>query len=123
MEHDESTAVSAAIGWALTGQRLPDAPPGWAADDLAAWLADQGWDAARLRIHRDETRNDGEAWPTPVPAILRGGLGAAQFAAALSQVVAALELDPPILRDASTPPGVADQRLLADVPPHHGPVG
>ena len=120
-------SARAAIGWALTGRWLPDdaAAPGWAAPSVVAWLAEHGWDGERLAGRRARARSDGQAWPAAVPAAWRGGLGAAQFAAALRAVVAELRLDheAPLLRDPTAPPGRDDQRLLNEVPPHHGRVG
>jgi hypothetical protein len=66
-------------------------------------------------------RRSGE-WPYEVPAGLREGLGAAQYAAAWSAVLATLGPT-----TANTQPVVTDRaltaeerRLQADRPPHHG---
>ena len=76
----------------------------------------------RKRAAVGEVQLLGDSSAAAVPADLRAGLGAAQFAAALSGLRAALDLEPPP-RTVPSPgrPLTADERrLLADVPPHHG---
>jgi hypothetical protein len=56
----------------------------------------------------------------PVPADLAAGLGAARFAAVLTEVRTRLAASDsrPVLAERA--PDAAERRLLADVPPHHG---
>lgn len=88
-------------------------------DDLVTGYPDGPWglqnEIARVR----ETARLG--WPRPVPAELREGLPAAQFAAALGELRQILGLDGGVRRTLSTrPPDAAEQALLREVPPHHG---
>lgn len=54
-----------------------------------------------------------------VPADLREGIGAAQLAAAVTELRARLgRASRPVLADRA--PDADERRLLADVPPHHG---
>ena len=65
---------------------------------------------------------DSGPWPYAVPAELRRGLGAAQFAAAWTALLT--ELGPlttnarPVVTDRALTSD--ERRLLADRPPHHG---
>jgi len=64
----------------------------------------------------------GQQWPYDVPPDLRAGLGAAQWVAALGRLRDLLAVGPqpdrPLLSDRK--PDADEQRLLRDVPPHHG---
>ncbi|GAB3922357.1 hypothetical protein GCM10011575_14020 [Microlunatus endophyticus] len=122
---DQPARWNAALAYAITGQR-------W--DDLAesgkpelVQLADEirrrypgGVEALQARII-GRVQQD-EPWPYEVPDDLRAGLGAAQWWAALSQLRRRLAVGPqpdrPVLSDRK--PDADEQRLLRDVPPHHG---
>lgn len=101
---------------ALAGQRVPDL------DAVLAILTSEGSEP-----WRDEVRQRaevGEIWPHPVPEDLMTGIGAAQFSAALGVLRARLGLDAVtrsvrVSRDVG--PSSGDERLLREVPPHHGP--
>ena len=87
---------------------------------VAQLLADLGGPAA-VRAQVIDAREAGP-WPYEVPAELRAGLGAAQYAAAWRALVDALG---PLTTNAR--PVVTDRaltaderRLIADRPPHHG---
>lgn len=56
----------------------------------------------------------------PVPADLRGGIGAAQLAAVLTELRRRLAVSGPRPVLAERTPDADERRLLADVPPHHG---
>ena len=74
-----------------------------------------------LRAEITDRRASGLVWPYVVPADLRSGLGAAQFAAAFGELCRLLDLDSGprrIVSGRSLDP--AEQALLREVPPHHG---
>jgi hypothetical protein len=111
-----------ALACALTGEALPLPEPG--GPDPAVLVADLvagGWTRERIADHARAEAAAERAWPHPVPAGLREGCGAAQFAAALTSVrqeldLVTLETRPPSARRRLT----ADElRLLREVPPHH----
>ncbi len=112
----------AALGYALTGEELPLPEPG-APDPvmLVEHLAIAGWPGSRISAHAHAEAEAERAWPHHVPATLRAGCGAAQFAAALGAArhslgLSVLEIRPPSPRRTLT----ADEvRLLREVPPHH----
>lgn len=113
----------AALGYALTGE-VPDLPGVDAPDVtvLLAGLAAAGWTAERIATN---ARNRAEAelvWPYPVPVDLRAGCGPAQLAAALAAARADLGLATLTTRSPSAPRRLDadEQRLLREVPPHHG---
>jgi len=102
-----------ALAYAVSGERYPelgrqDRPDlAWLADFLRARLTDA---ARSVTTHQ-------------VPPDLATGLGAAQLWAALAELRALLGLNRVVVRTAvnpSGPPGADDQRLLREVPPHHG---
>ena len=122
---DQPVRWNVALVYAITGER-------W--DDLAesgkpelVQLADEigrrfsgGVEALQARIIARVQQ--GESWPYEVPDDLRAGLGAAQWWAALTQLRERLAVGPqpdrPVLSDRR--PDADEQRLLRDVPPHHG---
>lgn len=113
----------AALGYALTGQELALAEYG-RPDPVAlvADLAEAGWTADRIAGHAHALAAAEVAWPHQVPADLRSGCGAAQFAAALRAArqvldLASLEVRPPSGRLKLNPD---EERLMREVPPHHG---
>ena len=109
----------AALAYALLGPPVrslaePGAPQ---VSDLLAELG--GVEAVRATVIAAREVGD---WPYEVPAELRCGLGAAQYAAAWTALLTALG---PLTTNAR--PVVTDRaltmderRLLADRPPHHG---
>ena len=113
----------AATAFALVGEvvELPE-PGGPDVDGLVLGLAAAGWPAARIaELARGELSVEG-VWPFPVPAELRQGLGAAQFAAAVAAARRELGVADLVVRvrGGRTRLTADELRLLADVPPHHG---
>ncbi len=112
----------AALGFALVGSRLGLAEAGRPdASLLLSELAAQGWDQAAIAAHARAVVAAGEVWPHPVPTDLRAGLAPAQFAAALGQLRAALELSTLVMAPPSNRTALdsEERRLLREVPPHH----
>jgi hypothetical protein len=113
----------AALGYALIGIDLaPDEPGNPDPAQLADALAQAGWPAGRIGDHARAELSAERVWPHPVPAELRAGCGAAQFAAALGRArelldLATLETRPPSTR---TKLNADELRLMREVPPHHG---
>ena len=118
-----TTRWQAAICYALTGCERELVEPG--RPDLEALLealSAAGWPASRVGDHARERVAAELAWPHPVPATLREGCGAAQFAAALRLAremlnLTSLEVRPPSGRSTLNPD---EERLMREVPPHHG---
>lgn len=110
--------LTAALVYALTGERLVDVP---ADASPAGALEREGWPVTRIRAHAQQRREAGQPWPHPVSREQRAGVGAAQLAAALAAVMADLGLQGRTRGPAPARPLTQDERrLLADVPPHHG---
>ena len=113
----------AALGYALTGCELELLESGRPDPEaLAEGLVAAGWPASRVGEHARERVAAELTWPHPVPTSLRAGCGAAQFAAALRQArellhLTTLEVRPPSGRVMLNPD---EQRLMREVPPHHG---
>ncbi len=113
----------AALGSALTGEEL-DLPES-GRPDVAALIGDLaglGWPARRIADHAREVVAAELPWPHPVGAAVRAGCGPAQFAAALTAARAQLGL---VTLETRAPSGrrtltADEQRLLREVPPHHG---
>lgn len=110
----------------MVGETL-DLPAGDGPDpqELVEALAGLGWSQARIAEHAIAVTAAGGVWPHPVEAQWRQGLGAARFLAVLRELreklgVAELDVRLPSTRTDLTRD---EQRLLAEVPPHHGPVG
>jgi hypothetical protein len=122
-----------ALSYALTGERRDETADQTSPDLelLAHQLAAEPGSEA-LSAHATERLDQGEPWPHPVPPDLMAGLGYAQFAAALSELVRSLGLRPstvPAVRnptseraesETAAPPSADLRRLLDEVPPHHG---
>lgn len=124
-QHPTPTRWWQAIGWTLTGELLhaPDEQD-TDADQLVAWLKAAGWDAERLQQRREQAQLAEQPWPTPITTELGSGLGAAQLGSLLARVRALTGLSG-LHRQVHRGPkviGPAEQRLLADRPPHHGNV-
>lgn len=122
----ESDPLTTAVALALTGQR-----PAVVADaaatpqDVVDRLAALGWDAEALQRVRRERQARERPWPFPVPRELVASIGFARYGATLAQVRSLLGLDG-LVRTVHHGPkviGPAEQRLLAERPPHHGNVG
>ncbi|MDR0784001.1 MAG: hypothetical protein LBE83_09640 [Propionibacteriaceae bacterium] len=113
--------LSDLLGLALTGE---DLSLGESEIDLLARLAEAGWDTARIQAHAQSRWLNEQAWPHPLPEGSLTTVGAAQWYAALTSLRQELALDvvrlPPSKRQTLTPD---EQRLQAELPPHHGPVG
>ncbi|HEY9291894.1 MAG TPA: hypothetical protein VIP98_11490 [Microlunatus sp.] len=113
-----------ALAYAIIGRRL-DGLGTQPVPDLAvvsdAIVSQLPGGLIELREVIREHRAAGEPWPYPVPDDLRQGIGAAQWIAALNALRQRLDLDNPerpVLSD--RPPDPDEQRLLREVPPHHG---
>ncbi|MFZ0531298.1 MAG: hypothetical protein WAL91_12270 [Propionicimonas sp.] len=118
-----------ALGFALTGSELPldaadpaGARPQPDPEELVADLAGHGWSRDRITEHARTRLAADLPWPHQVPSALKQGCGAAQFHAALGATrvlldVVALERRPPSRR---TQLNRDEQRLMQEVPPHHG---
>ncbi len=112
------------LAQALTGDQVEVANDCDSVDQVLAQLSQAGWPADRIRSHAQACWADEQPWPHPVSANRLAGVGAAQWYAWLGQARLALRLDavrqPPSQRTALTS---EERRLMADRPPHHGPVG
>lgn len=102
-----------ALLYAVTGERRPELPSQRSPD----------LDAVASTLGSESQVEAGQVWPHPVPKDLMEGIGAAQFSAALGVLRARLGLEA-VIRPArvsrSVGPAPADERLLREVPPHHG---
>lgn len=112
-----------ALGYALTGEELalpesgrPD-PAG-----LVSHLAEAGWTQLRIAELARASVAVEQPWPKQVPAGLRAGCGASQFAAALGAARELLGLTSLETRlpSARLRLNADEERLMRDVPPHHG---
>lgn len=103
-----------ALAYALLGERLSQLGQ-QPRPDLTVLVAE---------LPREEVlaqATSGEPWPHRVPADLMEGIGPAQFAAVLQQLRTELVPTTPAKPGRrSARPDAAEQRLLRDVPPHHG---
>lgn len=113
----------AALAHALTGQTLNLSEPGGPDPDrLVDELAAAGWSADAIAAHARDRAEAERPWPHRVPEELRAGCGAAQLSAALGRTrellrLTTLETRSPSGRRKLNPD---EQRLLREVPPHHG---
>jgi hypothetical protein len=117
-----------AVRLALTGEALAegatDEVVGPVPEVLVAALASSGWDEDRLRAHRARCQQTEQPWPHPLPPDVVRTLGAGQLHAVLASVRKLTGLTG-LHRTHRVGPAVlgpAEQRLLADRPPHHGNV-
>lgn len=129
MGPDEALVTAVVI--ALTGETaavaVPDRP-GSAGDVVEAVveeLAGRGWKAPRLQELRRYRQEAEQPWPFTVPREVLAVAGFARYEAVLREVRARLGLDGLVPTRHVGPKvlGPAEQRLLAEVPPHHGFVG
>lgn len=118
-----------AVALALTGVEALEsdelsAPVGPDPAALVGALASSGWGADRLRAHRAERQAADLPWPHPEVAGRVAELGAGRFHAVLAEVrrLTGLTGLQATLRQGPRVIGPAEQRLLADRPPHHGNV-
>lgn len=122
---DQPARWNAALAYAITGRRWDEL-----AESGKPELEEVAYEIGRhypggvegLRTEIIARLQRGEPWPYEVPADLRAELGAAQWWAALTQLRQRLAVGPqpdrPMLSDRK--PDADEQRLLRDVPPHHG---
>lgn len=113
----------AAIGFALVGVELrvdERGQPDPAA--LAEALVAGGWTGDRIAAHARTRLQAGMPWPHPIPAALQVGCGAAQLRAALGATRAALGIATLVTMSPSVRTRLTadEERLLREVPPHHG---
>lgn len=116
------------VARSLTGEdALPSTSPGSGATrppQIAEALVAAGWSSERIAAVREASSQAGRPWPLPVPAPLRGSVGAAQLLTASRAVAEQLGVGAEVrLRDSSVPLSPRDRALLTERPPHHGNVG
>lgn len=124
-------ALVTAVVLALTGETAAVAAPapsssaGDAVEDVVEALAGRGWEAPRLQELRRSRQQAEQPWPFTVPREVLATAGFARYGAVLREVRARLGLDGLVPTRHVGPKvlGPAEQRLLAEVPPHHGFVG
>lgn len=114
------TTPDATVG----GGEGADEAPGPDPAALVRALASSGWDAERLQAHRAQRQADEQPWPHPEAASQIAALGAGRYHAVLAEVrrLTGLTGLRPQLRQGPVVIGAAEQRLLAERPPHHGNV-
>ncbi len=112
--------LAAALAQAVTGQPL--AATATTVPELAAELADLGWDASRLAALRAECMASRRPWPFPVALERRRQLGFARFDALLAQLRVELGLAGTLAqaRTADRALTADELRLIAEKPPHWG---
>lgn len=110
------------VALALVGEDLP-VPDDDA--DLTQWLAGHGWTSERVAQLRQERQVAEQPWPFRVPADAVRPVGFARFTAVLAHARSELGVDGlvPAIHTGPKVIGPAEQRLLAERPPHHGNVG
>lgn len=110
------------LGLALVGESLP-APEH--EQELDEWLAGHGWTTERVAELRRDRQREGLPWPFTVPPEVVRPIGFARVTALLKQARAELGVDGlvPTRHEGPRVIGPAEQRLLAERPPHHGNVG
>jgi hypothetical protein len=113
----------AALAYALLG-RVPNGLREAGRTDLTLLLSDLDHQPGGLAAIRFEIANARAAgsWPRRPPSVLTTGLGPAQFAAALAELRRRLGVDDDSVRRvrSSRRLDADEQRLQAEVPPHHG---
>lgn len=107
--------LSAALGLALTGERLPLSSP----SALPEELAHHGFDPDALRALRRARQLAREPWPFPVPLDERRAVGFARFDAALAEARRELGLTGLTSWAQAARPLDRDERRLADDRPPH----
>ena len=110
------------LAYALTGDELAGEPG--VEEDFWDWLAQAGWSADRIRAQAGQRWASEQVWPHQPPREALASIGAAAWHARLQAAKTALGLTvvtaPPTRRTVLT---ADERRLLAEVPPHHGPIG
>jgi hypothetical protein len=100
----------------LTTQAVPEP------SRLADILADRFGGRRELAAEVQRARREAVIWPVPVPPDVMTGISAAQFAAALRQLIDLVTPDrgmvPRVRVDRPLDP--TERALQSDVPPHHG---
>ena len=122
---DQPARWNTALAYAITGRRWDDLDES-GAPELQRVAEEIGHrfpgGISGLRPEILAHLRAGEPWPYPVPADLRVGLGAAQWLAAVTRLRELLAVGPqpdrPLLSDRR--PDADEERLLREVPPHHG---
>lgn len=122
---DQPVRWNAALAYAITGQRWDEVTESGkpeleqVADEIDRRYPGGISELRRQIIARVQRR---QPWPYEVPADLRAELGAAQWWAALTALRQRLAVGPqpdrPVLSNRK--PDADEERLLRDVPPHHG---
>lgn len=114
-----------AVSLALVGEQVAGDEQAETPEQVVAALRAAGWDAQRVRQLRERCQADEQAWPFPVPRELLAPVGFARYGAVLKDVRRLLGADGlvPTLHTGPRVVGPAEQRLLAERPPHHGNVG
>ena len=109
------------VGVTALGERGEETVERYVADQLTA----VGFGAESLQRLRHECQEQERAWPFEAPRELLRAVGFARFGAVLKAVRAELGVDGlvPVVNNGPKVIGPAEQRLLAEVPPHHGNVG
>ncbi|GAA1395440.1 hypothetical protein [Luteococcus peritonei] len=112
-----------AVSLALVGERIDGAAedPQRVVESLAA----AGWPAERVQQLRQTCQDEERAWPLAVERDLLAAVGFARYGAVLKEVRRLLGVDGlvPTVRRGPRLIGPAEQRLMAERPPHHGNVG
>jgi hypothetical protein len=122
---DQPAHWNAALAYAITGRRWDDLDESGApelqrvADEIDHRIPDGRSGLQREIFARLQA---GQQWPYDVPSDLRARLGAAQWLAAVSRLRDLLAVGPqpdrPLVSDRR--PDADEERLLREVPPHHG---
>lgn len=118
-----SELLFTAVALALTGTALSGSAS--TPDGIVAELDAMGWDSTRIAAVRAAAQDAGHPWPHPVADDQLTAAGPARVLAtvrACRSLLGQAGLRPAVRHPASRL-DAADRRLLAEVPPHHGPVG
>ncbi|MGO4957376.1 hypothetical protein ACTQ49_08915 [Luteococcus sp. Sow4_B9] len=122
----EPDSLTTAVALALTGERpAVTAVAASTPQEVVEALASAEWDAQRVQVLRLDRQAAELPWPFPVPRDVIAPVGFARYGAVLAEVRRLLGVDGlvPTRHEGPKVFGPAEQRLLAEVPPHHGFVG